>query len=402
MANILGINLSELNEEETLKKAAEFLDSAIAHFIVTPNPEIVLCTRQDEELFYILNRADLSLADGMGLKIAAWIMSEKIYRITGADFTLKLLALSESKNIKTLILNWSQGLSSKEDIKKSLIIKYPNLDFLVLNIEREEFLNEDIINKINNYSPKLIFNTLGFPWQEKLIYHNISKLPSVRLMLGIGGSFDFISGKIKRAPKFLRSLGLEWFWRLINAVNYKNSFNRLKRIYQATFVFMFRILKSRFVNPYLYRPNVACFLYKKETAKIKILLVERADENGHWQLPQGGTDGEDLKTAGRREIREETNITSLISITAFPNLFRYLFSKKPTIEGRKFFKYDYKGQKQGLYIAEFTGNDSEIKINFWDHQNWQWIELEKVKNIIDPIRLKSFRIYLDKFKSLNL
>jgi len=402
MANILGINLSEINEADALKKATDFLNGNSAHYIVTPNPEIVLCAHKDEELFYILNKADLSLADGIGLKIAAWVMNEKVYRITGADFTLKLLEIASEQKIKTLILNWSQGLSSDKDIYVSLKNKYPNLDFIVLSIEREKYLNIDILNKINDYSPKLVFNSLGFPWQEKLIYHNISKLPGVRLMIGIGGSFDFISGKIRRAPKFMRYLGLEWFWRLINAANYKNSLNRLKRIYRATFVFMFKIIKSRFLNPYLYRPNVACFLYKKEAGEIKILLVERADEKGHWQLPQGGTDGEDLKTAGARELREETNITSLISKAACPDLFKYLFSKKPAIEGRKFYKYDYKGQKQGLYIAEFIGNDSEIKINFWDHQNWQWAEIDKIISIIDPIRVKSFRIYLEKFKSLNL
>jgi len=402
MANILGINLSELDKQAALKRADEFLNSDTAHYIVTPNPEIILAAHKDEEFFHILNQADLSLADGIGLKIAGWLTQEKIYRITGADFTLDLLTLAAQQGIKTLILNWSEGLSSIEDISSALKNKYPGLDFLVLNIAREKILSDEIIQKINNYSPKLVFNTLGFPIQEKLMHHNIKRLPSVRLMLGIGGSFDFISGQIKRAPQFMRYLGLEWFWRLINARHYKNSAKRIKRIYNATFVFMFKVLKSRFINPYFYRSNVACFLYKKENGKIKVLLVERADEKGHWQLPQGGTDGEDLATAGARELAEETSVKNLMTKAVFPNLSRYLFSKIQTIPGSRFFKHDYKGQKQGLYIAEFQGQDSEIKINFWDHQAWQWVDLENAVQVIHQRRLKSFNIFLEKVKTLNL
>lgn len=402
MANILGINLSELNRDAALKKADEFLNGETAHYIVTPNPEIILAAHKDEEFFHVLNQADLSLADGMGLKIAGWLTQEKIYRITGADFTLDLLNLAAQQGIKTLVLNWSEGLSSAEEISSALKNKYPSLDFLVLDIEKEILLNDETIRKINEYAPKLVFNTLGFPIQEKLMHHNIKRLPSVRLMLGVGGSFDFISGRIKRAPQFMRYLGLEWFWRLINAGHYKDSAKRIKRIYNATFVFMFKVLKSRFINPYFYRPNVACFLYKKENGKIKVLLVERADEKGHWQLPQGGTDGEDLATAGARELAEETGAKNLITRAVFPNVDSYLFSKIQTIPGSKFYKHDYKGQKQGLYIAEFQGQDDEIKINFWDHQAWQWVDLENTIQVIHQRRLKSFRIFLEKFRSLNL
>ncbi len=402
MANILGIKLSELNREAALEKADEFLNSNKNHFIVTPNPEIILAAHDDEEFFHILNQADLSLADGMGLKIAGLLMQERIYRLTGADFTLDLLNLAAKKNYKTLILNWSQGLSSPEDISAALKNKYPNLDFLVLNIEKEVLLNDSVIAKINNYAPKLVFNTLGFPLQEKLMFFNLDKLPSVRLMLGIGGSFDYISGKINRGPVFMRYLGLEWFWRLINAGHYKDSSKRVKRIYNATFVFMKKVFRARFINPFLFRSNVACFMYKKEDGKIKVLLVERADQKGHWQLPQGGTDGEDLETAGRRELEEETGAKNLITKAVFPKLSRYYFPKKNLNPNYKVFKYDYKGQIQGLYVGEFKGQDSEIKINFWDHQSWQWTELENVLNVLSPFRQKAFSIFLEKIKTLDL
>lgn len=402
MANILGINLSELDEDATLKKADDFLNSSSAHYIVTPNPEIILKAHQDEEFFYILNKADLSLADGVGLKVAAWLMHENVYRITGADLSLKLLARASKKGFRTLILNWAEGLSKAADISLALKSKFPDLNFLVLDIKKEIILDEELINKINSYAPKLVFNTLGFPVQEKLIYHNINKLPSVRLMLGIGGSFDFISGKIKRAPKIMRDFGLEWFWRLINAGHYKDTSTRIKRIFNATLVFMFKVLRSRFVYPLMYRANVACFLYKKSNGKIKVLLVERTDEKDHWQLPQGGTDGEDLTTAGARELREEVGAIDLITKATFKNLSRYIFPKVYPSKEHKTYKYDYRGQKQGLYVAEFMGQDEEIKINFWDHQSWQWVDLDSIIKVIHPVRQKAFRIFLDKIKTLDL
>ena len=120
MANILGINLSEFTQEEVLKKIKGFLSDGAQHYIVTPNPEIILASHQDEEFFYILNEADLSLADGFGLKIAAWIFNDKVPRVTGADITIEILKIAENDKSKVVILNWENGLSGNEEIKESL------------------------------------------------------------------------------------------------------------------------------------------------------------------------------------------------------------------------------------------------------------------------------------------
>jgi N-acetylglucosaminyldiphosphoundecaprenol N-acetyl-beta-D-mannosaminyltransferase len=95
--SILGIRISNLDREKSLSQVREFLADGRQHFIVTPNPEILLAADRDEELFYILNSADLSLGDGFGLKIAAWFSGKNLRRITGADFTADLLALAAAK-----------------------------------------------------------------------------------------------------------------------------------------------------------------------------------------------------------------------------------------------------------------------------------------------------------------
>ena len=236
MANILGINLNELGRNELLKKIIAFINDDEQHYLVTPNPEIILAAGKDEELFYILNKADLAPADGFGLKIAGLLSGFNLPRITGADLSLELLKIAQEKKLKTLILNWNQGLSNKIDLETSLYKKFKDLNFKIIDINRDKLLNPEIIEQINIFSPILMFNTLGSPYQEKLIYHNLKKLPSVKLALGVGGAFDFISGRSQRAPKIMRILGIEWLWRLIQQPQ------RIKRIYNATIVFPFKVI----------------------------------------------------------------------------------------------------------------------------------------------------------------
>jgi len=402
MVKILGINFSEFSQAEVLKQIADFLHGNSQHYIVTPNPEIVLASHKDEELFYILNRADLSLADGFGLVIAARLFGSHLPRVTGADITVDLLKMAANDKTKVMILNWENGLSQPTDISTALTQKFPGLIFSVINTSRDKFLAEATISAINQFAPALLFNTLGAPYQEKLMYHNLNKLPSVKVALGIGGSFDFITEKIKRAPKLFRSLGMEWFWRLLNVFNYKDSGRRIKRIYQATFVFFGKVLKTRFINPFSYRPNVACFLFKKDEEGIKVLMVEREDQAGHWQLPQGGTDGESLKVAGSRELREEVGTDKFIVRTTFKKVYRYRLSDGQRSKNSRGYAHNYKGQKQGLLIAEFNGEDSDIKINFWDHRAWKWVPLNELITTAHERRKEGYKKFLKKFQSLNI
>jgi len=413
MANILGINLSELSAADVLKKCQEFLAGQTSYYLVTPNPEIVQAAHQDEELFYILNKADLAIADGFGLKLAGWLFGQAIPRLTGADLTIELLKLAQKEKIKVAIIYWREGLSNQQDIRQMLTNKFPGINALVLEAEKE-VKQPEIIKALNNYSPHLLFVTFGFPAQEKFIYHNLKNLSSVRLALGVGGSFDFLTGKTKRAPHLWRSLGLEWFWRLIMAPRNEFYKQRQQRIYRATFIFIKKILRARFISRFLYRPNIACLLYKSTPAGEKILIVEREDEASHWQLPQGGTDGEPLEIAGTRELREELGTDKFSIVKTYPNLFRYNFSEiigndspdlKPNISNihaSRRLIFDYKGQKQGLLIARFTGQDEDIKINFWDHQAWRWVEAKNLVQEVHACRQKSALIFLEKFNNLML
>jgi len=405
MANILGINISDLSAADALAKIVGFLAGEGQHYVVTPNPEIILAAAEDEELFYVLNKADISLADGFGLKVAGWILGEDIKRATGSDMTLEILKRAAKDGHRVMVLNWRDGLSTAEEISSSLKEKFPGLNFSVIDISREKFLEADEVSRINAYAPVILFNTLGISYQEKLMFHNLRRLPSVKVALGVGGSFDFITGQAKRAPKTLRVLGLEWLWRLLVSLGGRGKSRRFRRIYRAIFVFLGKILKVRLINCHCYRQNVACFVYRRGANGPEVLIVEREDLPDHWQLPQGGTDGEPIDVAGLREAREELGSDKFRLVATFKDIYRYDFlspeEKKAKRDNKLGFR-NFKGQSQSLMIAEFIGRDEEIKINFWDHRSWRWVPTEDLVASVSAFRRRGCEIFLEKFRLLDI
>jgi N-acetylglucosaminyldiphosphoundecaprenol N-acetyl-beta-D-mannosaminyltransferase len=385
MANILGIKISPLNRKEISARWNLFLDSDYPHLVCTPNPEIILAAQKDEEYFYILNQADLAVADGFGLILAGRLRGQKLTRLTGSDITPELLTKAEAEKHSVAILNWEAGLSSALEIKEAIKKSWPHLEFEVLDIPREVRLTPSELKIIEALAPKIIFCSLGAPWQEKLLWRSLPQLKTVRIAIGIGGSFDFITKKAIRAPLFFQKIGLEWLWRLIKQPR------RLKRIWRATVVFSGRVLKESLINPWFYRHNVVLLIYSFRNGQVKILIVERQDEPGHWQLPQGGTDGQGLKRGGLREAKEELGLSDLKVKGVYPKLHAYRF------KGGLNKKTKYKGQRQGLLIAEFEGNDDLITINYWDHSAWRWVAPEELVKSVHPIRRAGAEKFIKKF-----
>lgn len=238
--NILGVNLnSDLSRDNFLRYFQDLMKNAKQNYIVTPNPEIILKAQKDEEYLKILNKADLSLPDGFGLNIAAALMGRKIKRLTGSDSILDIFSLAEKEAYKILIINNEKGLSSSSDISSALKEKYPELNFVIKDLDPHTW-PETYSDNILHFAPDILVCNFGAPQQERFVFYNLAKIPSLKVGIGIGGALDFISGKAKRAPLFLRQIGLEWLWRLIRQPE------RYKRMYRAVFVFMGKFIQWRF------------------------------------------------------------------------------------------------------------------------------------------------------------
>jgi len=104
----------------------------------------------------------------------------------------------------------------------------------------DEMFDDQIVEMINAASPDVLFVAYGAPFQEFWIARNLHKIPCVKVAMGVGGAFDFLSGKLDRAPVFMRKIGLEWLYRLL-----KEPRKRLRRIVNATVVFPYRVMVVR-------------------------------------------------------------------------------------------------------------------------------------------------------------
>ena len=293
-------------------------------------------------------------------------------------------------------MNWCGGLSSAADIHKVLCEKWPKLKFQIIDLEKTVVLPEEILASLNNFSPKILFCSFGAPFQEKVIYHNLKKIPSVNLAIANGGSFDFLTKKAIRAPRIFRKIGLEWLWRVIKQPK------RIKRIWRATAVFLWKIFLWRFINPHRYRPNVSCLMVRKNNNIWEALLVERAEPRGHWQIPQGGTDGESAEKAGLRELREETGVKNLLVRGVWKNAYKYRFFKSDYrgTNNNTPRHFDYRGQKQSFLVAEMTNPNEEIKINFWDHADWRFVPLNQLVEEVHPVRKEAMEKILNFAKKV--
>jgi N-acetylglucosaminyldiphosphoundecaprenol N-acetyl-beta-D-mannosaminyltransferase len=128
-----------------------------------------------------------------------------------------------------MILTWENGLAKAETVNKIIKEKYPSLNFKCQDIDHKgKNIN---FNLINNFNPDILLVGVGAPYQDILIHHNLKKMPSVKLAIGVGGSFDYISNKTKKAPKSWCTHGLEWLYRLI--YHPEQRIKRFKRILNA-------------------------------------------------------------------------------------------------------------------------------------------------------------------------
>lgn len=233
---VLGIRIDNLLREEIHEWLKNVLENPPQQkFVTTLNPEIILRGYHDKNYQDILNSSDLNLCDGFGIKFAAVLKGRRIKsRYTGVDLTDYLLKLAKKNNKKVLVVACRDGLGSPEEIERGIEDKYK------LKTQAEYFGGEHFFDTSAAESAEIVFINFGAPEQEKFIFENRAKFPKAKILVGVGGTFDFLTGKMKRAPKWMQKTGLEWLFRLVQEPK------RLRRIWNAVIVFpILTIVKSK-------------------------------------------------------------------------------------------------------------------------------------------------------------
>lgn len=235
--NLLGVKLDNLSKEAWLEQISTLVKSETqGNYLVRPNAEIVTYAQNDPNFKKILNQASLAIPDGVGLILAAKLLNINLkQRYGGPESMLDIVALAEKRNFSVFLLGGKKPVVHQafENLKS----RFKNLK--LVGYQDGYFTdNYKVVTLINQLKPNIVFVGLGFPLQEKWIWENREKL-NVKLFVCEGGSFDYIAGVSKRAPVFIRKVGLDWLFRLVNEPW------RIKR--QIRLVkFIFLVLKAKF------------------------------------------------------------------------------------------------------------------------------------------------------------
>ncbi len=215
--HILGVRIDNITRNEALARCMAFLNDGEQHLFTTPNPEIIIDAQRDDAFRSILNSADLAIPDGFGLMLAGRILGQPIReRIAGSDFLMDICGLAERESASVYLFGASPGVAQRAG--EALQKKYPKL--VIAGTDNGPHLPAsdcDIhtaISKIQNTNPHILFVAMGHGKQEKWIAAHLRDMSSVKIAMGVGGAFDFLAGTARRAPRFLRAMGLEWLWRL--------------------------------------------------------------------------------------------------------------------------------------------------------------------------------------------
>lgn len=213
------------------------LSRAERTFLVTANPEIMMYAQKDQQYRHILQKADLVIPDGIGIIIASKILGDPIQqRLAGFDLMIQLFHLCAEKHYSVYFLGAEPSVI--EEAVNQVKRQFPQTPVAGYHHGYFDMDDPSIVREIQSVKPDVVLVGLGFPRQEQWIARYRDSF-NKGLFIGVGGSFDILAGKTKRAPLIWQKLNLEWLHRLILHPS------RWKRM-SVLPVFIAKVTKSRF------------------------------------------------------------------------------------------------------------------------------------------------------------
>ena len=213
-SNILGVKVDAVNMDGALSKIEQYILSGRPHHVITLNAEILYTAQDDPALLEIINSAHLVTPDGAGIVWAAKHLGQPVpERVTGIDLMLHLMSRAEERGWRVFLYGAAPGVA--EEAAAKLMEKHPELKIVgishgYLDDEGEVKLRQEV----RDAEPHVLLAALGAPKQEYWIQEHLGAL-SVPVNMGVGGSFDVIAGRVRRAPLWMQRARLEWLYRLI-------------------------------------------------------------------------------------------------------------------------------------------------------------------------------------------
>lgn len=212
---LLNIRIDDVTYADALARIETFLREPGLHHIATVNPEFVVLAQTNPEFMRVLNATSLNVPDGVGLLWAARQLGTPFReRVAGQDLMDRICALATERGERVFLLGAREGIA--ERAAQTLAAKYPRLQIAGCYAGSPAREEEDaIVKRVNEAGTRILFVAYGPPKQEMWIARNASRLTTVTLAMGVGGTFDTLAGIVPRAPHWMRDAGFEWTYRLL-------------------------------------------------------------------------------------------------------------------------------------------------------------------------------------------
>lgn len=193
------------------------LRSGFTH-IVSINPEIIMAAQASREFKEVIETAQIQIVDGIGILWAGKLLFDtKIDRLQGVDLMSTIVNMSGEKSLRIMLIGGSGNVA--KELAECYSKKYAHSQFLgvegikdIKNPQKNE--EKELFAIVTAFMPHIVFVSFGSPAQEIWIKRNQAQFQGA-ICMGVGGAFDFLSGRVVRAPRFIRQMGMEWLFRLI-------------------------------------------------------------------------------------------------------------------------------------------------------------------------------------------
>jgi N-acetylglucosaminyldiphosphoundecaprenol N-acetyl-beta-D-mannosaminyltransferase len=211
-ARILGVRVDCVDMDTAVARIEALVDGGGHHLVATVNPEFVMRARHDREFARVLESADLCLADGTGVVWAARRQGCSVrLPVTGVDLVGPLAAMCTRRHFGLFLIGAGPGVAA--ELATRLAAEHPGLRVAAHSGSPDPSSDAETINAIQSDPPQVLLVAYGAPSQELWIDRMKERL-GVAVAIGVGGAFDYLTGRVPRAPFWMRRAGLEWLYRL--------------------------------------------------------------------------------------------------------------------------------------------------------------------------------------------
>lgn len=214
---LLGSFIDRVTLDEAVLRVHEFVESGLPHQVTTVNVDFLRLAQQDLEFRAVINRSDLAIPDGMPLVWASgWAGDRLPERVTGVDLVDRCCSLAAAQGYRVFLLGGEDGVASAAG--DLLVERYPNLQVAgsysppMGPFSAEE--DQKMVSMIRDVQPHVLFVAFGAPKQDLWISRHQEQL-RVPVAMGVGGVFNFVTGRTKRAPDWMQQKGFEWLYRVM-------------------------------------------------------------------------------------------------------------------------------------------------------------------------------------------